>query len=659
MASLGRVVTEAIVLHAGRASAQPTLRRHDGAAAREAADAAQGPGDDWTSPTSTEDPVRGSVELSPQFGHAAFMSRGAGRSWAVGFAALLSACEGGAADIDGPVDAPIDLLDLQVDPDRIPVIRAHDDVPVDTSAWTVVPYSGPPTGEAVSAAIAAAAPETILELPAGTYSGTLDHRASSVLVRGDCQDRGAVVWEHAGIPQNIVYDQETLCDPGWVQMCGAQVGDARDEVFADRTTWTGGFSRLSRTIAVDDASAYTVGDMVWLRSDAVGDPRESVQTDSLTYMAEVVEVVGDQITLDRGLPIDFGSSGASVARVGRLQRDAGIECMTLRSTDADDPAGIYVNVAFTIALSTDSWIRNVDFGDTFNRFGTISRAARTVVIGNRFGDQLKSRRGDGNTCDGAAPVEDNPCWNKQTLVYLRAHDNAFIDNVVEASIGLEFAEGASRNWVAYNYFPEPALHPAGEPRRALFPHGNYAHTSVLEGNVMWGVGEMDTVWGSQGPRYTWFRNVAVGPVARFSTEAWAEAPEQFILGRYANYLLNHGRDFTLNSGGPIDTRSDAMHLERNTFTGRLVTGDPTSRETVVLDNWDASASPLGDAWDDLRFPDSLNRLVDGAPAFWCSNTVSKGGPVCDFAIDADSVGALWDGECKLPAQQRFEGGACD
>nr|MCH9683398.1 hypothetical protein [Deltaproteobacteria bacterium] len=172
-------------------------------------------------------------------------------------------------------------------------------------------------------------------------------------------------------------------------------------------------------------------------------------------------------------------------------------------------------------------------------------------------------------------------------------------------------------------------------------------------------GEMDTVWGSQGPRYSWFRNVAVGPTARFSTEAWAEAADPFVLSRYATYLLNHARDFTLNSGGPIDTRSVSMHLERNTFTGSLVTGDATSTETTVVENWNASEAPLGTAWDGLSFPDSLNRNVDGAPGFWCANTVSQGGPVCDFAIEADSVGAFWDGQCVLPAQQRFEGGACD
>ncbi len=562
---------------------------------------------------------------------------------------LALACAPGGADPDGPVDAPIDLGDLQLDPLRIPVIRAHTGVPVDTSAWAVVRYDGPPTGAGVAAAIAAAAPMTILELPPGTYSGTLDHRASDVVVRGDCDDRSAVVWEHAGIPQNLVYDQQALCEPGWLQMCGATVGEAFDEVFADRTTWTGGFARLARTVAVEDASGFAPGDMVWLASAAVGDPRESVQTAYLTYMAEVVDVVGNEVTLDRGLPIDFGSSDATVSRLGRLQRNAGIECMSVRSTTADDPAGMYTNVALTMSLSIDSWVKNVDFGDTFNRFATVDRAARTVLLGNRFGHQLKSRRGDGATCDGAAPIENNPCWNKQTLVYLRAHDNAFIDNVVEASIGLEFADGASRNWVAYNYFPQPTYHPAGEPRRALFPHGNYGHTTVLEGNVFWGVGEMDTVWGSQGPRFTWFRNVAVGPTARFSTEAWAEAPEQFIVSRDANYVLNYGQDFTLNSGGPIDVRSVGMHLERNAFTGRLQTGDPTGTDTVELDNYAPNTPRTSDG---LSLPDSINRFVDGAPSFWCDAD-----EVCDFGVDG-GVGAYWDGSCKLPAQVRFEGGGC-
>lgn len=596
---------------------------------------------------------------------------------------------GGGADTGGSGGEPVvDLCDLTVDPSRIPTIRAHDGVPVDTSTWTVVDYAGPATGDGVQAAIEAAAPETILRLPARTYSGSLKHRRSSVVVRGDCDDVAAVTWSHAGTPGNIVWTgprcaggsndgelcwngdsdcpggscdesvQGALCSSGWVQMCGADEGDIMADVYADRTAWTGGFDRHASTVTVADASAFSVGDVVWLQSDVLADPNEDVQTDSFTYIAELTALSGNDLTLDRSLPITFNSSNASVARMGRLQRHAGVECMTLESTTADDPAGLYTNINLAVTHSYDSWIRNVDFGDTFNTFAGITRSARFVVMDSRFGEQLKSLRGDGNTCDGSGAIEDNPCWNKQTVNFNKAHDNSFINNVVFASIGLEYGDSSSRNWIAYNYFPEPVHHPSGEPRRALFPHGFYGYANVMEGNAFWGVGEMDTTWGSQGPRYTWFRNAAFGPVARYSTEAWETAPDPFWLGTYANFLLNHGRDFTGSAGGAMDIRSAHLHLERNVYEGTLIIGSTTAVDTTEVGNYDASSTPLGDAWDELCFPDTLNQALTSVPSFWCSNTVSNGGPVCDFGIKSDSVGAFWDGTCKLPAQQRAEGGPC-
>jgi hypothetical protein len=583
-------------------------------------------------------------------------------------------------------DRPIDLGALTVASDRIPKISADDDIPVDTSTWRTQRHTGAKTEAAVKAAIDAAPAKTILLLPKGTYSGTLTIRRSEIVVRGDCADRGAVVWSHRGNPGNTSFsnamcaagpkrgefcngdgdcagskcDQSvkgTLCDPGWLQLCAARHTDHIPDVVSPPIPWTGPFARDTTTLKLADTTEFRAGDVVWIASNPAGAPQEKVDTDDLDYIAQVTAVEAGQITIDRGLPIDFSSDGAHVRKLRKVIRHAGAECMTLRHEQPDDPDGLYRNVNLAMRGAFESWVSDVDLGDTFNTHAQVERSARVVLTGNRFGEQHKSRRGDGRTCTASGRVEDNPCWNKQAIVFRKTHDSTFADNVVHASVGVELAHASSRNWIAYNYFPQPRLHPDNEPRRALFPHGNYAYANVLEGNVLWGAGEMDTHWGSQGPRYTWFRNVALGPDGRFSTEAPTGGADQHLCSREANYLLNRATRFSGNAGGPIDARSQGLHLERNVYSGELSTGDASGRGTSSVDNAKGQTAPAD--WKTLAFPDTLNaRLVGRAPAFWCTNTVSHGGPVCEFSVTAGGVGALWDGSCKLPAQVRSEGGVC-
>lgn len=582
----------------------------------------------------------------------------------------------------------IDLGDLEVAPSRLPDIAAHDRIPVDTSGWAVVPYVGPLTGAGVNAAVDALAPQSVLVLPDGEYSGHVEVRRSEAVVRGNCQDPSAVRWRNDGNPLNLLFSGPlcaggasdgnfcwagdvdcpggscdtsvtgTLCTASWLQLCGADTGDHLTDLLSAPYVWNGPYTRGTTSLSVVGAGDFSAGDVVWISSDVLPGADENIQTDDFNWMAEVVAASSQRIVLDAGLPIDFNPAGANGPRVRRftkILRNAGVECLTLDHLNPGDPAGLYTNINLGIRYAWNVWVANVDLGDTFNNHALVERTGRAVLTGNRFGDQLKSLVGDGQTCGG--PVATNPCWNKQAIVFSESHRNSFIDNIVEASIGVEIAHSSSANWIAYNYFPEPTLHPSGEPRRALFPHGNYGYANVLEGNVFWGVGEMDVIWGSQGPRYVWFRNVALGPLARFSNEAWAGAQDPFRLSRDASYLLNYGRLFGYQGGDEIDTRSDAMHLERNVFTVALNVGDPTANGTETKENFDASAGPLAGAWDGLSLPSTLNRAVSGAPHFWCGSAQPQGAQVCEFEI-AEGIGAFWDNTCLLPAQARSQGVDC-
>lgn len=578
---------------------------------------------------------------------------------------------------------PVSLGDLKVAPDRIPHIDAHDGVPVDTSSWRVQPYRGAKNERALKAAIDAAPARTILQLPAGTYGGTLTIRRSEIVVRGDCDDIGAVVFAHRGLPQNTSYASPmcadglksgefcgsdadcpgstcdrsvsgSICNPGWVQVCAGQPGDHLPDVVSPPIAWRGPYDRGTTTLTIADAGEMRVGDFVWIASAPSPAPGEKIQTEQLEYIAQVTAVKAGEISIDRGLPIDFGADQARVRRLRKVVRHTGVECLTVRHDDPADPDGLYKSINLLVRGAVDSWVRDVDLGDAFNTLAKVERSARVAIVRTRFGEQHKSTRGDGRTCGGA--VADNPCWNKQAIVFEQSHDCTFADNVVHASIGVELSHSSSRNWVAYNWFPKPKLHPPGETRRALFPHGNYAYANVFEGNVFWGAGEMDTHWGSQGPRYTWFRNVALGPRARFSTEAPESAGQSHLCSRQANYLLNRADAFTAAAGGAVDARSVDMHLERNVYAKSLQHGARTSKGTVLVDNAKATSAPAD--WKALDVPSTLNARLQGAPAFWCTNTVDRGGPVCPFGVTEGGVGALWDGRCKLPAQVRAEGGTC-
>ncbi len=575
---------------------------------------------------------------------------------------------------------PVSLGALKIDPARIPHIEAYDDVPVDTSSWRVQPYRGAKNERALKAAIDAAPPRTILQLPAGTYEGTLTIRRSEIVVRGDCRDIGAVVFAHRGQPQNTSFSNPvcaggqkrgefcggdgdcpgsrcdrseagTICNPGWVQMCAGQHGDRLPDIVSAPIAWTGPFTRGTTQLKIADSRELAVSDHVWIASAPAPAPGERVDTDALEYIARVTAVGPGTITIDRGLPIDFGSTQTRIRKLRKLVRHTGVECLTVRHDDPANPDGLYTSINLLVRGAVDSWVRDVDLGDAFNTIAKVERSARVAILRTRFGEQHKSTRGDGRTCGGA--VADNPCWNKQAIVFEQSHDCTFADNVVHASIGVELSHASSRNWIAYNWFPPPKLHPAGEARRALFPHGNYAYDNVFEGNVLWGVGEMDTHWGSQGPRYTWFRNVAIGPQSRFSTQAPEGAPGAWLCSRQANYLLNRATRFSADAGGPIDARSLDMVLERNLYADALQHGARTSKGTVLEGNAKGTKAPAD--WATLDLPSTLNAAIDDRPAFWCSDPAGK---VCPFETTAGGVGALWDGRCALPAQVRAEGGSC-
>tara|TARA_B100000745_G_scaffold49034_1_gene29361 strand:- start:14542 stop:16764 length:2223 start_codon:yes stop_codon:yes gene_type:complete len=560
----------------------------------------------------------------------------------------------------------VNLGSLQIPESRVPSIYAHTGVPVDTSSWNVVSYTGARTGSAVEAAIDAAAPNTVIELPAGTYTGVLKHKASNVVVRGQCSDISAVTWENSGVSGGSVWGGMNICSNGWINMCGGDFGDSRSTMFPNEVSWTGGHARGETTLTLSSASAYAVGDKVLMTSPPLVGSGENAQISEFTYIAQVVSRSGNTITIDRGLPIAFNPSGAQVSKI-KLQENAGIECMTVRDTEPNFVSGEYYNSSnLRMDFGWNTWVKDIDFGDTYHLHGGSRYLARSVIMNSRFGEQTKANQGDGNTCDLSVPSEFNPCWNKSTFTYQNGHDNSFINNVVTASIGVQPVSGSSRLWIAYNYFPEPLYHPNNEPRRAIFHHGFYGYENVSEGNDIWGQTKMDTTWGTQGPRNTFFRNKLFGPVARYAHEGnLFSCTACSRLSVFANYLLNYGRQFSFIGGGSsIDGRSDDMWLERNVYTAS--NGMPTNNvglpaaqpnRTTRISNYNASSVPLGSQWNSLSLPNTLNENVNGVPDFWCQETVSNGGQACDFAL-AGGIGALWNGSCKLPAQVRNEGGTC-
>ena len=504
-------------------------------------------------------------------------------------------------------------------------------------------------------------------LTAGGENQGIQLRRSNTVLRGDCSDRRRVIVEAttwaAGGADNW------RCGVGHVTMCPPDAGANypfgwRDYPIFNPTTWTAGFTRGTSQVTVADASAFSPGDLIWLQSndpqpDVAGVPLSRIQT--ATYNARVTARSGNQVTLDRPLPYSFLPSGAQAFEYFPAER-VGLECLTIDSNhNWFEPGYItppqsdnlnYQSMPLGMRSLWESWVYNVDMGDSYNVVLNMTAVSRSVVVSNRIGETMRAAVQGQCLIDGnctQVPEVENPLWNKYAAQIARSHDNSIANNTIHSSIGSTIIDGSSRNWYAYNYMAIPVYHPPynREARKVMFHHGSYAAANVFEGNMYHGTVWLDAYYDGF-ERTTFFRNTAF-------SQSIGSGPGTFqIFAEGANhtespFLVNF--NFILDSFAGMEDVEDAgynLFSERNVYTrGMLDTPfvNVNSNPPVRNQNHNAESGPLGNRWDSLTFPNTLNEAVEGrVPSFWCQEA-------CPFDVKQGSVGAFWDGQCQMPAQR--------
>lgn len=516
-------------------------------------------------------------------------------------------------------DAGPRLSALQIPEDRVPTWYPIPDSALDTSGWAVIDvtdHGADPADNsgndaaAVRDAIAAAAPQTIIYFPPGTYNigqGGFGVFRSDLVLRG------------AGAAQTILKITTARSGP-YRPRCGrAMIMFCGDTAGGPSVTWTSGFARGDLELGVSNASSFSPGD--WIFAEQENDPNviENPQPNAgpvMNHIAKVTAKNGNTITIDRPLRYNFSSSGKTVAKMDPISR-VGIEGMKMEYIGVSADVEYEVPIRFTNVVNgfiLDSWMT-----DFWNVELSLERAARNLVRGNRFDRLLRS----------------SP-YNKAAVYIDRAaHDNVFENNASsEARVVFLLQLGASGNVIAYNHMS------GGSCERHVFFHGGFAAENLIEGNDTDCRIDLDNYWGRQGPRNTLFRNRTRGaPDDTVHIRTHRDSGTRLVTS-FLNVLLNAtGRMHGAPGGiGDVDRGVVDMWIERNVVRGQLHLDSPEP-STTSIENHHGDVAPA--SWSSLSFPASL--YLESRPSYWPTN---KAWPAIGADVDDFSAGGTLE---PLPA----------
>lgn len=494
---------------------------------------------------------------------------------------------------------------------------------------------------------------------------------------------------------------------------------------ATEVAWTGGHLFGDTTITVSSAATLAVapGDWVMLRMKDVGSeacehideltgisPTVQEQDARFNHYAKVLEVNGNQLTIDRGLPMDYTATtcGSKYAQKVSPLSNAGVRNCRFALAGTD---GVDVHPQAAIAMGG------------FNKDPAVGVGALAEgwLIGNRFEqydeDIVLVRLAWRNLW--AANIIDLSYGPEFNTDGLRTHygtaQNEFVGNAFDRNrVASKQEAGGKLDIWAYNYCRGHTV--AGIQQNCLFSHGRYNGPFLWEGNDAT-VNQLlaDHWWGRNGPRITVYRNrnskhdggryagivtsrdkcstgtvgvswvnptTAPAPCTDDLTDDGGGDRLQWPIGDQINAIGNVA-DFLASSAIPasgaasmsggvndFDHLSTNMLFTRNralqpTYGMQLFSPEPTTgcNGTCSVENTTALAPPPAWATDDV--PVSMyRRPEDGPPFGWCQEAcpwsdvhASIGAWGDDFS--SGTLGDNWaGGVCKLPAQILLEGGTC-
>lgn len=532
------------------------------------------------------------------------------------------------------------LGDLQIPAARVPDWHPLDHLPLDTSAWTVVPApcnGGDPTQ--LKTLVDTAAPNTVVLLPGNCkyrFTGSFTIARSNLVLRGS--DRETSVLEFSDIDRDML----RIYVPDWPP----------NEPFGSPRGWTGGYTTGTTVLDVEHVSGLAVG--AWVRVTANTEPDWHSQAEN-RYAARLacVGTLGgpacatlgaNQVMLDRPLPAPYDQGGQILESVtGPYLEYVGVERVRFEHSD---PARVEKYHAFVeFEDCHECWIVDSIFGDGGNSHISTKDTLRTVFRGNDFGSNQCTD--EGATCN----------WNKGAIYLNQGNaDVVFENNTLRESPSGPVGQGGAGAVIAYNYM---TTSDAIECERHVFLHGQGVTATLAEGNDVDCMMQWDSYRDGQGYNNMFYRNRLRGVgnmISGYQRGRLGGEDTGSFIHRFITVIGNHANEFMGSpqmTGRAIDESTDAVHRHEDTWvsynTARATIVFETSGQQVRTTQHEnhVRTSPHP-GWAGFDFPASLYRTQP--PAWWCEES----GPFPNIGAPSDSTGEY----SRLPAQIRLEGGTC-
>jgi hypothetical protein len=378
-------------------------------------------------------------------------------------------------------------------------------------------------------------------------------------------------------------------------LCGASVVSVGTNYEGSARPWTSGYTEEATNISVASTAGLSAGGWILLEIDNAGSDCETFLPEpavdgrnndhALTHIAKIININGNQVTLDRGLRMDYsadpGCTTTAQARPYNPIRHVGIENIHFVSAPSVNPDEMK-NEGFAAlgAGTVESWAVGNHFERAEARVFLLRMSARNWLQGNVFQnygriDQNFNTAGVTNRSGSVDNVIENNVWK-------------------DFVVGVYSLQGAQGGVVAYNYMRHGS--PPNTPERAMFNHGLYTREFLFEGNDVDGVIlTADHWWGTNGPRNTAYRNRNVATswrgsisVNRDKSGPWIIADRVNWIGNTASYYLQTAEcgngwpdcmrarhDFD-GDGTDDSAYTTNMHVEKNIYRNNdTCEGDPS------------------------------------------------------------------------------------
>lgn len=311
-------------------------------------------------------------------------------------------------------------------------------------------------------------------VPAGTYllNGTLDMK-QGVVLRGECPTNTRLLFNNNGASVSCI--------------------DVLTYQYGTFVNVTNGLNKGSNVFTVTNASAFNVGGYAEIQQD--NDPalmytnptwNQSWAQQAVGQLLRVTAKNGNQITVDRGLHMNFNPALNPQIRPIGLITDVGIENLYIERLDAGDGHTIQIRNA------ARCWVKNIESNMTYRTHVSLSRAVDCEVI-NSYMHHSHDYGGGGHGYG----------------VDLIGHStsNLIENNIFERLRHAMMAHvGSNGNVFGYNYSTDPFWSNSNSnlpPDISI--HGHYSFMNLFEGNIVQEANYSD-YWGPAGPGNTMFRN---------------------------------------------------------------------------------------------------------------------------------------------------------